>query len=178
MRFDITPLAGAFVLEIEPLTDERGFFARTFCSEEFAKHGLNPELVQCSISLNRERGTLRGLHFQAAPHEEARVVRCTRGRIYDVIVDLREGSDTRFRSYGAELSAENRRQLYVPEGYAHGFQTLEPDTEVLYQMSTAYVPEAARGYHHASPAFGIAWPLPPVNVSPRDQELESLPIPG
>ena len=166
MRFENTPLAGAFVLEIEPLTDERGFFARTFCREEFAKHGLDPELVQCSISLSRERGTLRGLHFQAAPHEEARVVRCTRGRIYDVIVDLREGSDTRFRSYGTELSAENRRQLYVPEGFAHGFQTLEPDTE------------AARGYHHASPAFGIVWPLPPVNVSPRGQELESLPVPG
>ncbi len=177
MRFEGTPLAGAYVLELEPHSDERGFFARTFCTEEFAKLGLNPVIVQCSISFNRARGTLRGMHFQAAPHEEVRVVRCTRGRIHDVIVDLRPDSDTRFASFAAELSAENGRQLYVPEGFAHGFQTLEPESEVLYQMSTPYVAEATRGYHYASPAFAIDWPLPAVNVSPRDEQLESLELP-
>ncbi len=174
MRFEQTPLLGAFVLEIEAHTDERGFFARTFCGEEFMKNGLEPAVVQCSISFNRERGTLRGMHFQSAPYEEARLVRCTQGRIFDVIVDLRTDSSTRFGSYATELSAENRRQLYIPLGFAHGFQTLEPESEVLYQMSTPYVPEASRGYHYASPAFGIDWPLPPVHVSPRDQLLESL----
>ena len=176
MRFEQTSLSGAFVLEIEAHTDERGFFARTFCADEFVKHGLEPAVVQCSVSFNRERGTLRGMHFQSAPYEETRLARCTQGRVFDVIVDLRAGSSTRFRSYATELSAENRRQLYIPRGFAHGFQTLEPESEVLYHMSTPYVPEASRGYHYASPAFGIEWPLPPVHVSVRDQELESLEV--
>jgi dTDP-4-dehydrorhamnose 3,5-epimerase len=127
MRFQETPLRGAYVVEPEPLGDDRGFFARTFCTAEFREHGLNPAVAQCSISFNRERGTLRGLHYQAAPHAETRLVRCTRGSVFDVIVDLRADSGTRLGWYGCELSAENRRALYVPEGFAHGFQTLEDE---------------------------------------------------
>ncbi len=176
MHFEETLLAGAYVLEIEVHTDERGFFARTFCSEEFEEHRLKPSVAQCSISFNLASGTLRGMHFQRAPHGEERLVRCTRGRIFDVIVDLREGSRTRFHSYAIELSAENRRQLYIPKGFAHGFQTLEESSEVLYQISTPYVPGASQGYHYASPAFAIDWPLPPIHVSQRDEELELLQI--
>lgn len=169
-----TPLAGAFVIELEELRDERGFFARSFCREEFLRVGLDPSVSQASISYNRTRGTLRGMHFQAPPHAETRRVACTRGRIFDVIVDIRPDSTTRHRWFGIELSADNHLQLVVPEGFAHGFQTLEDDTEVHYVMSVPYAPEAVRGYHHASPAFGIDWPLEPVCVSERDQGLERL----
>jgi dTDP-4-dehydrorhamnose 3,5-epimerase len=174
MRFQETPLRGAYVVEPEPLGDDRGFFARTFCTAEFREHGLNPAVAQCSISFNRERGTLRGLHYQAAPHAETRLVRCTRGSVFDVIVDLRADSGTRLGWYGCELSAENRRALYVPEGFAHGFQTLEDETELLYAMSEAYVATLARGVHYASPALGIDWPLPVGAISPRDATLEPL----
>jgi len=169
-----TPLVGAYVIELEELVDERGFFARTFDREIFERAGLRAEIVQSSVSYNRRRGTLRGMHFQAAPHEETRRVGCTRGRIFDVIVDLRPDSATRHRWFGVELSAENRLQLVIPEGFAHGFQTLEDDSLVHYDMSVPYAPAHACGYHHASPAFGITWPLPPICISERDQTLESL----
>ena len=174
MRFQQTPLAGAYLLDLEPHADERGFFARTFCGEEFEKRGLESAVAQCSISFNRLRGTLRGLHFQAAPGEEVRVVRCTRGRVYDVIVDLREDSPTRLKWFAAELSPENGRQLYVPASFAHGFQTLEDASEVSYQMSIPYEPDLARGYHYQSPGLGIDWPLAVSMISDRDAALEPL----
>jgi dTDP-4-dehydrorhamnose 3,5-epimerase len=175
LKFLPTPLAGCHVVDLECLEDERGFFARSFCQDEFRKHGLQPEIAQCNVSWNRRRGTLRGLHFQAAPHEEAKVVRCTRGAIWDVVVDLREGSATRLRWHAVELSAENRRALYVPEGFAHGFQTLADDSEVLYQMSESYYPELARGVRWDDPRLGIKWPLPDPILSARDRSYALLP---
>jgi dTDP-4-dehydrorhamnose 3,5-epimerase len=169
MRFTRTTITGAFLVDLEPITDERGFFARSFCRHEFAAHGLNPELAQCNVSLNRRRGTLRGMHWQAAPHEEAKLVRCIRGMLHDVIVDLRAGSPTYGRHTAVLLSAENRRMLYVPEGCAHGFLTLEDDTEVLYQMSAFYAPESARGVRFDDPAFGIRWPAEVMVISERDR---------
>ena len=174
MKFAPTSLEGAFVVELERMEDERGFFARSFCQDEFRRHGLKPLIAQCNISWNRKRGTLRGLHYQAAPHEEAKVVRCTRGAIWDVVVDLREGSATRLRWYAAELNAENRRALYVPEGFAHGFQTLADDCEVLYQMSEFYHPELARGVRWDDPRLGIDWPLPDPILSARDRSYDLL----
>ena len=174
MQFHQTPLAGAYVIERDPYRDERGFFARTFCSEDFAKLGLTSLVVQCSVSFNRLRGTLRGLHLQAPPAEEARLVRCTRGRIFDAIADLRPESGTYLKWFGSELSAENGRQLYVPEGFAHGFQTLEDGSEVSYQISVPYNAELSRGYHYASPALGIEWPLPVSVISERDAALEPI----
>lgn len=175
LKFLPTPLAGAFIVELERLGDERGFFARSFCREEFRKHGLRPAIAQCNVSWNRSRGTLRGLHYQAMPHPEAKVVRCTRGAIWDVAVDLREGSATRLRWYALELNAENRRALYVPEGFAHGFQTLADDTEVLYQMSESYYPDLARGVRWDDPRLGITWPVPDPILSERDQSYAPLP---
>jgi len=157
------------VVELVRLEDERGFFARSFCQREFEAQGLNPRLAQCNVSFNHRRGTLRGLHFQAKPHEEAKLVRCTRGAIWDVAVDLREGSPTRLRWHAVELNAENRLGLYVPEGFAHGFQTLADDTEVLYQMSEFYHPELARGVRWDDPNLGIRWPLPDPILSERDR---------
>lgn len=158
MIFVPTPLAGAWVVEPERVGDERGFFARTWCAETFAAQGLNPALAQCSVSFNERRGTLRGMHYQAAPHAEAKLVRCTRGALWDVVVDLRPDSPTFRQWFGAELTADNRRMLYVPEGFAHGFQTLEDETEVFYQISVPYVPGAGRGVRWDDPAFGIQWP--------------------
>jgi dTDP-4-dehydrorhamnose 3,5-epimerase len=175
LKFTSTPLAGAYVVELERLEDERGFFARSFCQEEFRQHGLKPAIAQCNVSWNRSRGTLRGLHFQAAPHEEAKVVRCSRGAIWDVIVDLREGSPTRLRWHAQELSADNRLAFYVPEGFAHGFQTLADDSEVLYQMSESYHPDLARGLRWDDPKLGIRWPLPGPILSPRDRAYALLP---
>ena len=159
MIFTETKLKGAYIIEPERLEDERGFFARTFCQEEFAAHGLRTRFVQCSISFNKKKGTLRGMHYQVASHEEAKLVRCTMGAIYDVIIDLRPGSPTFTQWVAVELTAQNRKMLYVPEGLAHGFQTLEDDTEVFYQMSEFYYPESARGVRWDAPAFGIEWPL-------------------
>jgi dTDP-4-dehydrorhamnose 3,5-epimerase len=156
--FSETELTGAWVVDPERLHDERGFFARTMDAEAFARRGLCAEFPQCSISFNAKAGTLRGMHYQADPHAEAKLVRCTAGAIYDVIVDLRPDSPTHARWIGVELSAENRRALYVPPGFAHGFQTLVPDAEVYYQISTAYVPAASRGVRWDDPAFGIRWP--------------------
>jgi dTDP-4-dehydrorhamnose 3,5-epimerase len=160
MRFSQTPLVDAWVVELEQISDERGWFARTFDAEEFAAHGLNPSMVQCNASFNSSRDTLRGMHYQADPHGESKLVRCVRGAIFDVAVDLRENSATLRGWHGVQLSAENRRAFYIPAGLAHGFQTLTDDTEVIYQMGHHYVPEAARGVRWDDPAFGIKWPEP------------------
>lgn len=168
MVFSETDLAGAYVVDIEPHADERGFFARTWCGREFEAHGLNPRLVQCSMSSNRRKGTLRGLHYAVAPYAEAKLVRCTSGAIYDVIVDLRPQSATRRQSFAVVLSAANHRALYVPEGFAHGFLTLADGCEVLYQMSEFYHADAARGVRWNDPAFGIDWPETPVVMSDKD----------
>ncbi|MEA2316993.1 MAG: dTDP-4-dehydrorhamnose 3,5-epimerase [Solirubrobacteraceae bacterium] len=158
MRFTEAPLAGAWVIDPDRRSDERGFFARTFDREEFAARGLESAVVQCSTSYNTRAGTLRGMHFQAAPHGEPKVVRCTQGAIYDVIVDLRPDSPTHRRWFATELSAENGRAVYIPVGVAHGFQTVADASEVLYMMGHEYVPEAASGVRWDDPAFGIAWP--------------------
>jgi dTDP-4-dehydrorhamnose 3,5-epimerase len=173
VRFHETPVAGALVVESEPIEDERGYFARTFSSDEFAAHGLDERVDQCSTSFNARAGTLRGLHYQDAPHAEAKLVRCTRGAIYDVAVDLRSDSSSYLSWVGVELSADNGRALFVPEGCAHGFQTLVDASEVLYQISTSYVPTAARGVRWNDPAFGIDWPPEPPEgrtMSPRDAQ--------
>jgi dTDP-4-dehydrorhamnose 3,5-epimerase len=167
--FTEIPLADAFVIEMERRQDERGFFARSWCRQEFTEHGLNPHLLQCNVSFNERRGTLRGMHYQAAPFEEAKLVRCTRGALYDVIIDLRADSHTFLRWEAVELNEDNRRMLYVPEGFAHGFQTLEDRTEVFYQMSEAYRPEYARGVRWNDPAFRIRWPLEDSIISARDR---------
>lgn len=169
MKFSPTALAGAYIIDIEPMPDERGFFARTWCRDEFAKHGLNPDLAQCSISFNKKRGILRGMHYQAAPHEETKVVRCVRGAIYDVILDLRPVSPTFRKWIAMELSVDNRRMLYIPAGLAHGFQSLTDDTEVFYQISTFYHPASARGVRWDDPAFGIEWPAGERIISDKDR---------
>jgi len=169
MIFKETMLQGAYVIEPELLEDERGFFARMWSHEEFSARGLNPNIVQCNSSYNKLRGTLRGMHYQIPPHEEAKLVRCTAGAIYDVIIDLRPGSPTHSKWIGAELSASNHLMVYVPEGFAHGFQTLEADTEVFYQMSAYYHSESASGLRWDDPAFGIAWPLAISAISARDR---------
>jgi dTDP-4-dehydrorhamnose 3,5-epimerase len=168
MKFSSTRLAGAYIVEPEPREDARGFFARTFCAREFSEHGLTRSFVQCSISLNRMQGTLRGLHYQRPPACEAKLVRCTAGALFDVIVDLRPGSPTYQQHLGVDLTAKNRRALYVPEMFAHGFQTLEPDTEVFYQISEYYTPEASTGLRYDDPRLGIQWPLPVATVSEKD----------
>ena len=170
MRFIQTPLGGMWVIESERLGDERGWFARTFDAEEFRARGCNPEVVQCNASFNAKRGTLRGLHYQAEPHGESKLVRCVRGVIFDVAVDLRADSPTRCRWHGVELSAENGLACYIPAGLAHGFQTLSDDCELLYQMGHRYVSEAARGVRWDDPAFAIQWPEPPAEriISERD----------
>jgi dTDP-4-dehydrorhamnose 3,5-epimerase len=155
-----THLPGAFVVELERRDDERGFFARAWCANEFAEHGLSTRLVQANLSFNARQGTLRGMHFQVESHAEAKLVRCTRGAIYDVIIDLRRDSRTYKRWFGVELDAENRRALYVPEGFAHGYQTLVPDTETFYQVSEFYAPNAERGVRWDDAAFGVEWPDP------------------
>lgn len=169
MEFIETPLRGAYVLEAERITDSRGFFARTWSLEEFEAHGLNTTLVQCNVSFNHRKGTLRGMHAQRPPHAEVKLVRCTMGAIYDVIIDLRPDSPTYTHSYGVELSAENRRAFYIPEGFLHGYQTLTDDAEVFYQMSESYHPECAYGARWNDPAFGISWPLPDPFMADRDR---------
>ncbi|HXG22426.1 MAG TPA: dTDP-4-dehydrorhamnose 3,5-epimerase [Methylomirabilota bacterium] len=169
MIFTETKLKGAFVIEPERLEDQRGFFARTWCQKEFVAHGLNPRLVQMSVVFSKKKGTLRGMHYQVAPHEEVKIARCTRGAIYDVIIDLRPESPT-FKEYvGVVLSAENRTMLYVPERFAQGYQTLEDNTEVVYQMSEFYAPECARGVRWNDPAFAIKWPLADPIMIERDR---------
>jgi dTDP-4-dehydrorhamnose 3,5-epimerase len=169
MKFAETALKGAYVIDMQPVEDERGFFARTWCREEFSAHGLNSDMAQCSISSNRQRGTLRGLHYQAKPHEEAKVVWCIAGSIYDVIVDLRPDSPSYKKWLTVELTATERRMLYVPKGFAHGFQTLEDKTEVLYQISEPYQPEYSRGIRWDDPTFEFHWPLSERIMSARDK---------
>jgi dTDP-4-dehydrorhamnose 3,5-epimerase len=176
MRFIQLGLGNACIIEPELLEDERGFFARTWCPTEFQEHGLNPRLVQCSISFNRKRGTLRGMHYQLAPSEEAKLVRCTAGSLWDVIIDLRPHSPT-FRQWNSvELTARNHRLLYVPEGFAHGYLTLEDDTEVVYQISEFYAPQWARGVRWNDSAFGIRWPEEVRMISARDQSFPDFPF--
>lgn len=170
MRFLATPIAGAHVVELERHEDERGWFARAWCRDELAEQGLAAVLAQCSLSHNPRAGTLRGMHFQRPPHEEAKLVRAVRGSLYDAIVDLRAGSETSGSWFGVTLDAESGRALYVPEGVAHGFQTLVDDTDVLYMISAAYAPDAAAGVRWDDPAFGIEWPDAPARViSDRDR---------
>lgn len=169
MNFQETTLAGAYVIELDRHDDERGFFARSFCQDEFAAHGLSTCVAQCNISFNRKRGTLRGMHFQFAPKSEAKLVRCTRGAIHDVVIDLRPDSATYCSWFGVELTGENRTALYVPEGFAHGFQTLENDSEVFYQMFEFFSREQAGGVRWNDPAFDIAWPLPEPILSEKDR---------
>lgn len=168
MKFEATSLGGAYLVEIEPIEDERGFFARSFCAREFEKLGLATAFSQCNISYNKRKGTVRGMHISVAPGAEAKLVRCTRGGIWDVIVDLRQDSPTYLQSLSVDLTADNRKSLYVPVGFAHGFQTLADDSEVFYQMSAEYLPEAQRGYRYNDPAFGIDWPLDVSVVSDKD----------
>ena len=168
MIFTELPLPGAFAVDLQELRDERGFFARSYCAAEFAAKGLGPELRQCSVSYNARRGTLRGLHYQDAPHEEHKLVRCTAGAIYDVIVDIRQSSPTYRRWYGAELTMANRRSLFIPPGFAHGFVSLTDGAEVYYMISVAHAPEFSRGLRWNDPAFAIEWPLAPTVISARD----------
>lgn len=169
MTFEEVSLPGAYVIGLERREDERGFFARTFCANEFAERGLETGLVQANMSWNPKQGTLRGMHFQRPPHSEVKVIRATRGAIYDVIIDLREDSPMYKRWFGVELTEENRTALYVPEGFAHGFQTLAPDTEVHYLVTEFYTPDAEGGVRWDDPAFGIKWPDPENAIlSPKD----------
>lgn len=174
MKFVETSLSGAYLIELERIEDQRGFFARSFCAREFEARGIVSAQVQCNISFNHKAGTVRGMHFQVAPHEEAKLVRCTMGAIHDVIVDLRPASATYRQWFGADLSAGNRRMLFVPAGFAHGFQTLEDNSEVFYQMSEFHRPEHARGVRFDDPALGIRWPRVVTSVSDRDRAYPLL----
>jgi len=169
LKFTETHLAGAFIIEPEKLEDDRGFFARTFCQKEFEAYSLVARIAQCSASFNRKKGTLRGMHYQAPPHLETKLIRCTQGSIFDVIIDLRPESPTFKQHVAAVLSAENRKMFYVPERFAHGFQTLEDHSEVFYQMSEFYSPTHSRGVRWNDPAFGIQWPEATRTILERDQ---------
>lgn len=170
MKFQQTKLPGVFEIFLDPLSDDRGFFGRSWCQREFESHGLNSRLVQCNVSFNLYEGTLRGMHYQAAPFAEAKVVRCTSGAIYDVAVDLRPTSPAYKQWLGVTLSAANRNMLYIPDGLAHGFLTLQDNTEVFYQMSEFYDPGSARGVRWNDPAFRIDWPFEPQVISNRDRD--------
>jgi dTDP-4-dehydrorhamnose 3,5-epimerase len=174
MIFQETKLAGAFVIELEKFEDERGFFARSWSVREFTERGLEPRLAECNVSFNAKRGTLRGMHYQASPHGQAKLVRCTMGAIYDVIIDLRAGSPTFRQWVGVELTAGNRLMLYIPKDFAHGFQTLKDETEVFYQMSDVYVPASGRGVRWNDPAIRIEWPEGERLIAERDQQYSDL----
>ena len=170
MKFVATPIDGAYLVEPTPRADDRGFFARVWCHDEFAARGLNAAFVQCNDSLSRRRGTLRGLHYQVAPYGEVKLIRCVRGAVFDVLVDVRPSSPTYLQWYGVALTAESRTMLYAPEGCAHGYLALEDDTEAMYLVTRAYRPDAERGIRWNDPAFGIAWPdVGPLTLSPKDQ---------
>ncbi len=169
MRFQETSLPGTFVVEPDRFEDSRGFFARTFCAAEFVERGLDPRVAQANVSFNDRRGTLRGMHYQRPPHAEAKLVRCTRGAIHDVVIDLRRDSPVFRRHFAVRLTSENRTMLYVPEGLAHGYLTLEDSTEVAYQMSVPYSPDHGAGVRFDDPAFGIAWPEPVRVIAERDR---------
>lgn len=176
MRFEPAGLDGAWILDLEPHDDERGFFARVWCAEEFGARGMKDRLAQCSLSFSRRAGTLRGMHFQAPPAEEAKVVRCVRGAVYDVLLDLRPSSPSYRKWIARELTADNRRAVYVPEGFAHGFLTLTDDTEVLYLISAPHAPALVRGVRWNDPAFGIEWPMAPSVISERDRTYPDTPL--
>ena len=171
MRIRETGFRGLFVLDLDQHSDERGYFARTFCAQEFAAAGLPTQFVQCNVSVNDRKGTLRGMHFQRAPSPEGKLVTCTRGRIYDVVIDIRRDSPTFCKWAGFELSEKNKTLLYIPPGFAHGFQTLEDQTDVFYQMTEFYRPELADGVRWDDPAFAISWPLPVSTISEKDRSL-------
>jgi dTDP-4-dehydrorhamnose 3,5-epimerase len=168
MKFTETKLKGAFIIELEERTDSRGFFARTFCAREFEEHGLKPAVVQCNMSFNHKKGTMRGMHYQIAPATEAKLVRCTRGAVYDVIVDMRPNSPTYLEHIGVELTADNRKALYVPEMFAHGYLTLTDGAEVFYQVSEFYTPGTERGLRYNDPALKIEWPVAIEVISEKD----------
>ncbi|MDX2138066.1 MAG: dTDP-4-dehydrorhamnose 3,5-epimerase [Chloroflexota bacterium] len=170
MKFGETKLSGAFIVDIEPRSDERGFFTRAFCANEFAERGLKTTIAQANISFNHTRGTLRGMHMQVAPAPETKFIRVMRGAIYDVIIDMRPESPTFMQHIGVELTADNHRALYIPEMFAHGFQTLEDNTEVIYLVGEFYTPGTERGYRYDDPAFKIDWPLPVSIVSSKDAQ--------
>lgn len=169
MKFTETELSGAFIVDLEPRGDERGLFARTFCQREFERYRLSPRVVQCNLAFNDYRATLRGMHYQAPPHQETKLVRCTSGAIFDVIIDLRRKSPTFCHWFGIELSSNNRRMLYVPEGFAHGYVTLTHNSEVFYQVSEFYTPQSERGVRWDDPVFGIRWPIQPQVISDKDR---------
>lgn len=174
MRIEKTGLEGVFIIEIEPVTDVRGLFGRTWCREEMQRAGLDTDIAQCSVSWNEKRGTLRGLHYQEAPWEEIKIVRCTSGAVFDVVVDLRKGSGTRGKWISVELTASNHRSLYIPKGCAHGFQTLEDGSEVFYQISTSYRSELQAGIRWDDPELNIRWPITNPIISERDRERSTL----
>ena len=174
MIFSEATLRGAFVIQVERFEDERGFFALTWSQDEFQQRGLNSGLLECNLSFNQRKGTLRGMHYQAAPYAQAKLVRCTMGAIYDCIIDLRMDSPTFRQWYSVELTERNRSMLYIPEGFAHGFQTLEPETEVFYQMSEVYEPKYSRGVRWNDPVFGIEWPLPVEFIAARDSAYDDF----
>lgn len=174
MIFTETKLKGAYIIDIKKVEDDRGFFGRWFCKQTWEAHGLKATVVQANLSYNKLKGTLRGLHMQVAPHEETKLVRCTRGSVYDVIVDMRQNSETYRQWIGVELTADNYRMLYVPEGFAHSYITLEDHSEVTYSVTQVYTPGAERGFRWDDPAFGIQWPIEPVIISPKDQAFPWL----
>jgi dTDP-4-dehydrorhamnose 3,5-epimerase len=178
MIFTPSPLPGVFVVELEPHADERGFFARSYCAAEFSAHGLGPELRQCSVSYNARKGTLRGMHYQGAPHEEHKLVRCTAGAVFDVMVDIRDSSPTYRRWFGTELTGTNRRSVFIPPGFAHGFVSLTDHAEVYYMISVAHAPQVSRGFRWNDPAFAIEWPVVPTVISSRDMNYPLLDVPG
>ncbi len=169
MLFHPTPIASAYVIDVEKREDDRGFFARAWCAREFGERGLVTSFVQGNIGASRRKGTLRGMHYQVAPHEEAKLVRCTRGAVWDVLLDVRAGSPTFGKWFGVELTADTHRMLYIPPGCAHGYQALTDDVEVFYLVSAFYTPEAERGIRYDDPAFAIEWPLPVTVISDKDR---------
>lgn len=178
MQFTETKLQGAFVIALEPRIDHRGFFSRTFCAREFEAHNLKPAVSQCNVSFNYSKGTLRGMHYQLAPATETKFIRCTKGAIYDVIVDMRPESPTYLQHFGVELSDENRLALYVPEMFAHGYQALTDDSEIIYQVSEFYTPNRERGLRYDDPVLGIEWPLPISEISEKDANWSLLKVPA
>ena len=174
MKFTETPLEGAFVVDVDLFADDRGFFCRAFSAREFEEVGLEHQLVQANLSQNKFTGTLRGMHYQVAPDDEAKLVRCIRGALFDQIVDLRPGSSTYLKSFGVELSAENRRAIYIPRGFAHGYQTLQNETEAFYQVTNFYAPGAEKGLRYDDPAIDLSWPMPINEISEKDKNWPSL----
>ncbi len=178
MEFRETKLQGAFIVALEPRQDHRGFFSRTFCAKEFEAHNLNPTVAQCNLSFNYTKGTLRGMHYQLSPATETKFIRCTKGAIYDVIIDMRPESETYLQHIGVELSEESRLALYVPEMFAHGYQALTDNTEIIYQVSEFYTPNRERGLRYDDPALGIEWPLPISEISEKDANWSLLKTPA